>query len=297
MEPNVVAQAGFFELYIFPWIIRIAVAIAIWFVGKWLAEKLTELLRRLMVRAQMDMTLVQFLGNIAYMVLLAVVIIAALDQIGIQTTSMLAVFGAAGLAVGLALKDSLGNFASGVMLILFRPFKVGDQIEAGSVTGIVEEIRIFSTLLRTADNREITVPNGTIANGVIINYNAKPTRRVDLVFSIGYDDDLRQARSILEKIVREQPLVLAEPASAVTLSDLAENSINFTVNAWTKVEDYGTVRATLLENVKLAFDDAGISIPFPQRDVHLYMASGSLPETAETADKTKKTGKTAGRSI
>jgi len=281
MEPNIVAQGGFFDLYVLPWTIRIIVAIAIWFVGKWVAEKLTALLRRLMTRANMDVTLVQFLGNIAYIVLLAVVIIAVLDQVGIQTTSMLAVFGAAGLAVGLALKDSLGNFASGVMLILFRPFKVGDQIEAGGVTGTVEEIRIFSTLLRTGDNREITVPNGTIANGVITNDSARPTRRVDLTFGIGYEDDLRQARSILEKVVAGQPLILSDPAPSVTLSDLAENSVNFAVSVWTKTENTGSVRAGLLEKAKLAFDDAGISLPYPQRVVYLHALPDGQPPAGD----------------
>lgn len=271
MEQTVaLAPASFADLYIIPWLIRIATAAAIWFIGKWVADRLTDIAKRVMARAQMDLMLVQFIGNIVNTVLLAIVVIAVLDRLGIHTTSMLAVFGAAGLAVGLALKDSLGNFASGVMLILFRPFKVGDQIDGGGVSGIVEEIRIFSTLMRTPDNRQIVVPNGGIANGVIVNYNAKPTRRVDLTFSIGYDDDIRQAKAIIDRILRDEPLVMKDPAPAVQVTELAESSVNLGVNAWAATSNYGTVRANLLENIKLAFDDAGISIPYPQRELHLH---------------------------
>lgn len=267
---ELLTQPGFVDLYLIPWTIKIVTAIAIWFGGKWAASRLTGLLRKLMTRASLDVMLVQFLGNIIHTVLLVVVIIAALDHLGVPTTSMLAVFGAAGLAVGLALRDSLSNFAAGIMLILFRPFKVGDFIEAGGISGTPEEIRIFSTVIRTPDNREIIVPNGQIANGVIINYNAKPTRRLDLVFGIGYGDDILKAKQIIETVLKADPRVLAEPAPLVALAELADSSVNINVRPWVKTEDYWPLRAALLENIKIAFDRNGITIPFPQRDVHVH---------------------------
>ncbi|HRP75605.1 MAG TPA: mechanosensitive ion channel [Rhodocyclaceae bacterium] len=263
-------QPDFVNLYVIPWTIRIVTAAAIWVIGKWIAEKLTGVIRKVMGRAGLDIMLVQFLGNIVNVVLLVVVIIAALDSLGVPTTSMLAVFGAAGLAVALALKDSLGNLASGVMLITIRPFRVGDFIEAGGISGVPEEIRIFSTVMRTPDNRQIIVPNGQIANGVIINYNAKPTRRLDLVFGISYDDDIRKAKAIIERIIGENERILKDPAPLVAVGELADSSVNINVRPWVNTEDFWTVRAELLENIKIAFDAEGITIPFPQRDVHIH---------------------------
>lgn len=271
MDPiTALYQPGFVDLYVIPWSIRIITAAAIWLVGKWFAEKLTGLLRKAMTRTGLDVMLVQFLGNIINVVLLVVVIIAALDSLGVPTTSMLAVFGAAGLAVALALKDSLGNLASGVMLITIRPFRVGDFIEAGGISGVPEEIRIFSTVMRTPDNRQIIVPNGQIANGVIINYNAKPTRRLDLVFGISYGDDLRKAKTIIERILGEDQRVLRDPAPLVAVGELADSSVNINVRPWVTTEDFWPLRADLLENIKLAFDAEGVTIPFPQRDVHIH---------------------------
>jgi small conductance mechanosensitive channel len=263
-------QPDFVNLYVIPWTIRIVTAAAIWVIGKWIAEKLTGVIRKVMGRAGLDIMLVQFLGNIVNVVLLVVVIIAALDSLGVPTTSMLAVFGAAGLAVALALKDSLGNLASGVMLITIRPFRVGDFIEAGGISGVPEEIRIFSTVMRTPDNRQIIVPNGQIANGVIINYNAKPTRRLDLVFGISYDDDIRKAKAIIERIIGENERILKDPAPLVAVGELADSSVNINVRPWVNTEDFWTVRADLLENIKIAFDAEGVTIPFPQRDVHIH---------------------------
>lgn len=271
MDPaTVLYQPDLINLYAIPWTIRIVTAAAIWIIGKWVAEKLTGVLRNVMTRAGVDVMLAQFLGNIINTVLLVVVVIAALDNLGVPTTSMLAVFGAAGLAVGLALKDSLGNFASGVMLITFRPFKVGDFIEAGGISGVPEEIRIFSTVMRTPDNRQIIVPNGQIANGVIINYNAKPTRRLDLVFGISYGDDIRKAKTIIERIIGEDERILKDPAPLVAIGELADSRVTINVHPWVNTEDFGTVRADLLERVKLAFDAEGVTIPFPQRDVHIH---------------------------
>lgn len=276
MDPlDTITQPGFIEQFLIPWAIRLLVAIAIWIIGKWIAGKITATLKKLMAKGGMDDMLVQFLGNILYTLLLIAVVIAALDHLGLQTTSLLAIFGAAGLAVGLALKDSLSNFSSGVMLILFRPFKVGDFIEAAGVAGTVEEVRIFSTLIKTPDNRQIIIPNGQIYGGTIINVSAKPTRRIDLVFGIGYGDDIRKAKELIAGIMEKDERILKDPAPAIVLGELGDSSVNINVRPWVNSGDYWPVRADLLENVKLAFDSNGISIPFPQRDVHLYEAKSA----------------------
>ncbi len=258
------------ESLLIPWGIRIVVAILIFLVGRWIAKWLTGLSRRMMTRGGLDQMLIAFLANIVYLVLLVAVVLATLDHVGIQTTSLLAIFGAAGLAVGLALKDSLANFSSGVMIILFRPFKVGDYIEAGGTGGVVEEVRMFATLLRTGDNRAVIVPNSQIYDGTITNYSAKPTRRIDLVFGIGYDDDIAKAKQIMGDILQQDERILADPPPAIALAELGDSSVNFNVRPWVNSGDYWPVRADLLEKIKLAFDANGISIPYPQRDVHLY---------------------------
>jgi len=258
-----------------PWAIRIGIALAIFIVGRWIARWLTNIVRKVMTKSNMDEMLINFLGNIIYMVLLLAVVMAALDNLGIQTTSLLAVFGAAGLAVGLALKDSLSNFSSGVMIILFRPFKVGDFIEAGGATGVVEEVRIFATIMKTGDNREIIVPNSQIYSGTITNYSAKSTRRIDLVFGIGYDDDIAKAKQIMDDIMKQDDRILADPAPAVAVGELADSSVNFNVRPWVNSGDYWPVRADLLEKIKLAFDANGISIPYPQQDVYMHEVANS----------------------
>lgn len=265
------------ESLLIPWGIRVAVALAIFIVGRWIAKWLTGVLRRVMTRGKLDDMLINFLGNIVYMVLLLAVVMAALDHLGIQTTSLLAVFGAAGLAIGLALKDSLANFSSGVMIILFRPFKVGDFIEAGGASGVVEEVRMFATILRTGDNREIILPNGQIYGGMITNYSAKPTRRIDMVFGIGYGDDIARAKQLMEDIMKQDARILADPAPSVALGELGDSSVNFNVRPWVNSGDYWPVRADLLEKIKLAFDANGISIPFPQQDVHMHQVPASAP--------------------
>lgn len=250
------------------WLLNIVIAIAIIFIGRIVVKWLVKLARKLMVRADLDPILVNFLGGIANAVLMLLVIIAALNQLGIDTTSFIAILGAAGLAVGLALKDSLQNFAAGVMLIIFRPFKLGDFIEAGGVTGVVEKITVFSTIMRTGDNREIIVPNGHIYSGAITNYSARDTRRIDMVFGIGYDDDMLKAKQIMETILTSHERVLATPAPAVAVAELADSSVNFNVRPWVNSADYWAVRSELIEKIKLAFDREGISIPYPQMDVH-----------------------------
>ncbi len=264
---------NFLEQYVFPWSIRIATALAIFLIGRWIAKRLVSTIGKLTRRGGMDDMLSNFLGHILYTVFLVVVVIAALDHLGVQTTSLLAIFGAAGLAIGLALKDSLANFSSGVMLILFRPFKVGDFIEAAGTAGVVECVNIFNTVLRTGDNREVIVPNGQIYGGTIINVTARPTRRIDMVFGIGYEDDIRTAKRLIEEVIASDERILADPAPVITVAELGDSSVNLNVRPWVKTGDYWAVRSDLLQNIKAAFDANGISIPFPQRDVHLHQVS------------------------
>ena len=250
-------------------------AIVIFVVGRWIAKIITKLVARVASKAKVDPILVKFMGSVTYAVLLMLVVISALGKLGINTTSFVAIVGAAGLAIGFAFQGTLGNLASGVMLILFRPFKTGDYIEAGGTAGTVEEVQIFATILRTPDNKRIIIPNGTVVGGNITNYSANPTRRVDLVFGIGYGDDLRKAKSVLETIVKEHPQVLADPAPTIAVSELADSSVNFVVRPWVNTADYWTVYFDITETVKLRLDQEGISIPFPQRDVHLFKEESS----------------------
>ncbi|MBG0790845.1 MAG: mechanosensitive ion channel [Desulfovibrionaceae bacterium] len=250
--------------------LRIIVALLIFLVGRWVAKYLANLCKKLMTRANVDETLRPFLRNIIYYVMLAAVVVAALGQAGINVTSFLAVLGAAGLAVGLALKDSLSNFAAGVMLIMLGLFKRGDFVTVAGESGTVAEVNIFNTVLTTPDNRVITVPNSAVLGGTITNVTARDTRRVDLVFGIGYGDDLLKAKQFLEKIVSEEPRVLSDPAPQIEVLELADSSVNFVVRPWCKTSDYWGVYFALTEKVKLVFDMEGISIPYPQQDVHMY---------------------------
>lgn len=255
--------------YVIPWGINIGFALTIFLVGRWLSRMLGGLLEKVLKRTKLDNMLVQFMLSIAQVLLTLIVIVAALGQLGVDTTSLIALVGAAGLAIGLALQDSLKNFAAGVLLIFFRPFKEGDFVEVAGVSGVAESVTIFNTVMRTGDNREVIVPNGAIYADVITNYNRRPTRRVDMVFGIGYDDDLRKAKTLLIEIVKADPRVLPEPEPVVAVSALADSSVNFIVRPWVKTEDYWATYWAITENVKLRFDEEGISIPFPQMDVHL----------------------------
>ncbi len=256
--------------YVIPWGTKIVLALLVFIIGRWIAKLLTKGLKKIMTKANVDVMLVSFLGNIAYTALLAVVVLAALEQLGVNTTSALAILGAAGLAVGLALKDSLSSFAAGVMLIIFRPFKLGDFVEAGGVAGVVEEIRIFHTVLKTGDNREITMPNAQIYSGTIINFSARDTRRIDLVIGIGYGDDIKKASDLLKQVLEADASVLKDPAPTVMLLELGASSVDFAVRPWVKSADYWGTRAALLEAIKTTFDREGISIPYPQQDIHLF---------------------------
>ena len=250
--------------------LQLLAAIAIFIVGKMVAKWIRKLVTRVMKKAEIDQIIIGFTSNIAYIGVLAFVIVAALGQLGIQTTSFIAILGAAGLAVGLALQGSLANFAAGFLMIIFRPFKVGDFVEAAGVSGSVQSIQIFTTTLITPDNKTIIIPNGKIGNDNIINYSTQANRRVDLTVGVAYDADLKQVRSVLEDIVSKDDRILDDPAHQIAVSELADNSVNFVVRLWVKSEDYWGVFFDTNESVKVRFDDAGIGIPFPQRDVHLY---------------------------
>ncbi len=251
--------------------LNIAIAIVIFFIGKWIAKKIADFAKKLMIKNKnVDDTLANFLDDIIYYVLMVVVILTAVKQLGVDTTSFFAILGAAGLAIGLALKDSLGNLASGVMIIMFRPFNVGDVITAAGVTGKVEEVSIFNSILITGDNQKIIVPNGSILGGSITNINAKPERRVDLVIGISYDDDIKKAKDILNSIVEADERVLKDKGITVAVSELADSSVNFVVRAWVNTPDYWNVKFDLTENIKVTFDNEGITIPYPQQDVHHY---------------------------
>jgi small conductance mechanosensitive channel len=256
------------ETYILPWGINIVMALAIFIVGKFVVNILVNVAKKLMGKAKVDNILINFIASIIKTVLLLFVVVAALDQLGVDTTSMIALIGAAGLAIGLALQGTLQNLASGVMLIIFRPFSDGDFIEAAGVSGVVEEIGIFSITMRTGDNREIIVPNGEIYGGTITNNSRRDTRRVDMVFGIGYDDDLLKAKDIIKKILSEDERILADPAPAVVVGELADSSVNFNVRPWCKTSDYWGVYSDVHEKIKLTFDAEGISIPYPQMDIH-----------------------------
>ena len=250
--------------------IKVLAAVAIFIVGRWVAKGIANLIKKMMIKSNTDETLVKFVGSLSYIALLAFVVIAALNQLGIQTTSFIAVLGAAGLAIGLALQGSLGNFAAGVLMIIFKPFKVGDFIEGAGVAGTVEEIQIFTTQLKTPDNKTIIVPNAKMTGDNITNYTMKGTRRVDFVFGIGYEDDIDKARKVIEGIIAEDNRVLKDPAPMVALSELADSSVNFVARAWTSADDYWGFYFDTTERVKKQFDAEGISIPYPQRDVHVY---------------------------
>ena len=249
-------------------LMTIVVAIAIFVIGRIVVKWLVKLVRKVMIRNEVDPILINFIAAIANTILLLFVFVAALDHLGVDTTSMVALVGAAGLAIGLALQGSLQNFAAGVMMMIFRPFRLGDFVEAGGVSGVVEQISIFSTIMKTGDNREIIIPNGQIYSGVITNYSACDTRRIDMVFGIGYDDDMLKAKKLMVDILAAHELVLADPAPAVAVAELADSSVNFNVRPWVSSGDYWGVRADFIEQIKLTFDKEGISIPYPQMDVH-----------------------------
>ncbi|MDH3351322.1 MAG: mechanosensitive ion channel [Gammaproteobacteria bacterium] len=253
--------------------INLVTAAVIFYVGRMLVRLLARGLRKVMEKQEVDQTLVTFVSNLVNMVLLMVVIIAAIGALGVQTTSFIAVLGAAGLAIGLALQGSLSNFAAGVLIVFFRPYKVGDWVEAAGVAGSVEEVQILTTVLKTGDNKRVIVPNAQIMSSVITNYSANETRRVDMVVGVSYGDDIDKVRNAMEEIIAADQRILDEPACTIAVSELADSSVNFVLRPWVKTSDYWNVKFDLTEAIKKRFDKDGISIPFPQQDVHLHRAS------------------------
>jgi small conductance mechanosensitive channel len=253
--------------------IRVVTAIAIFYFGRFLVGLLTRGLRKVLQNQEVDKTLETFVCNLVRMGLLAFVVVAAINSLGIQTASFIAVLGAAGLAVGLALQGSLSNFAAGVLIVMFRPYKVGDWIEAAGVSGSVLELQILTTALKSGDNKRVIVPNSQIMGSIITNYSAHDTRRVDLVVGVSYSDDLDKVRETLQSIVAADQRILDDPAVTIAVSELADSSVNFVVRPWVKTVDYWGVLFDLTETIKKRFDAEGISIPFPQRDVHIYQAA------------------------
>jgi len=255
--------------YALTWGVNVFFALAILILGRMIAKAIVNLFTRLMASSSYDPMLVDFLGSILRALLMVIIVVAALDQLGVDTTSMIAVMGAAGLAVGLALQGSLQNFAAGVMLLVFRPFKSGDYVEAGGTAGSINKITIFNTIMTSLDNKQIIVPNGNIYKDNIVNYSAKDTRRIDMVFGIGYDSDLRKAKEILLQLIEADDRILQQPSANVAVSELADSSVNLIVRPWVATDNYWAVRFDFVEAVKLRFDREGIAIPFPQVDVHL----------------------------
>jgi len=254
--------------------IGFVIAVLIYWIGSKIAKSASNLTAKLMTKRKLDSIVVNFIKNIIYGILMIVVIIAALGQVGIETTSFVAVIGAAGLAIGLALQGSLSNFASGVLIISLRPFKSGDFIEAGGVAGVVEEIKLFSTFIRSGDNKQIIVPNSSVVGSAITNYSTKPTRRIDLVIGVSYDADIKKAKEVLTEVTVNNKSVLQDPAPVIAVSELADNSVNFVVRPWVNSSDYWPTYFELLETIKIRLDEEKIGIPYPQMDVHIHKNLG-----------------------
>jgi len=273
----------YINTYAIPWAINIAMAIAIFVIGRIIVGILLSVFRRVMAKSKYDEMLINFVESIVSAILMLFVIVASLDQLGVDTTSLVAIVGAAGLAIGLSLQDSLKNFAAGVMLLVFKPFKQGNYVEAAGTAGVVQKIGIFHTVMTSLDNKEITIPNGKIYSDNITNYSAKDTRRCDMTFGIGYDDDLLKAKRILQELVDEETRIMKEPACLIGVAELGDSSVNFTVRPWVAAADNLAVRLDFTEAVKLRFDAEGISIPYPQMDVHFFKEADKTVSAKESA--------------
>jgi len=249
--------------------LKVIAALIILLIGRWLAKFISRLIERALVKAHVDKTLAKFVKNLSHIGLLIFVVIAAVASLGVETTQLAVVVGAAGLAIGLALQGSLANFASGFLMIVFRPFKVGDFIEAAGVKGTVKEIQIFNTIINTPDNIRAIIPNAQITGGNVLNYTVNGTRRVDLVVGISYEDDLKKAKQVIEEVLAGDDRVLKEPNPTVAVSELGDSSVNLVVRPWVKSTDYWDAYFDVTAKVKLALDANGITIPYPQRDVHI----------------------------
>lgn len=253
--------------------IKLITALAIFYVGRLFVRIAVNALRKVMQRQDVEKTLESFICNLVRTALMVVLVIAVIGALGVETTSFIAVFGAAGLAVGLALQGSLSNFAAGVLIVLFRPYRVGDFIEAAGISGSVEQVQILTTVLKTGDNKQIIVPNSQIMDSIITNYSANDRRRIDMVIGVSYDDDLDKVRDTIRDIVSADQRVLEEPETLIAVAELADSSVNFYVRPWVNSSDYWAVKFDLTEAIKKRFDHDNISFPFPQQDVHLYKAN------------------------
>ena len=258
------------------WLPSIAAALAVFVIGRLASRIIGRMIDRAARKARMDETVVRFIGSLSSIIMLLVVVIASLGCLGVDTTSLSAVLVASGFAIGMALQGSLGNVASGVLLVFFRPFRVGDTIEVAGSMGKVVEIQIFNTILVSPDNVRIILPNSTITGGTIRNLSAEPIRRIDLVIGCSYNDSLRDVRALLEEIIATEPRVLRDPAPVIAVSEMAESSVNFVVRPWVAGADFHTVRFALTERIKLGFDERGLTIPFPSRDVFVHHAGGTM---------------------
>jgi small conductance mechanosensitive channel len=249
---------------------KLLVALIIFYVGRIVAKMLVKGIHKVMRAQEVDQILETFVCNLAYWMVMVFVIIAAISQIGVQTTSLIAVMGAAGLAIGLALQGSLSNFAAGVLIVVFRPYRMGDFVEVAGISGSVVQVQILSTILKTGDNKQIVVPNAQIMNSIITNYSANNTRRVDMIIGVSYDDNLDKVRDTLRELVNADSRIMQDPECLIAVAELADSSVNFFVRPWVASSDYWAVKFDLTESIKKRFDQDGISFPFPQRDVHLY---------------------------
>ena len=258
--------------------IKIIIAVIIFIVGRWVAKALKNVVHRMMVKRNVETTLASFICNMSYITIMTIVIIAALNQIGIQTASLIAIVGAAGLAIGLALQGSLANFAAGFLMIIFRPFKQGDYVEGAGTQGTIEDIQVFTTQLKTLDNKTVIIPNAKLMGDNIINYSAKDTRRVDLVVGVSYGDNLQKVKQVLGDVLSKDNRILKDPPPTIAVLELGDSSVNFAVRPWVKTDDYWDVYFDLTENIKKRFDTEGISIPFPQRDVHLHQQRENISQ-------------------
>lgn len=254
---------------------KLVLALLTLIIGLWIINRIVGLAKRTMEARRVEPTLARFLTSLSSVGLKLLLLISVAGMVGIQTTSFIAVLGAAGLAVGLALQGSLANFAGGVLILLFKPFRVGHVIDTGGALGTVDEIGILNTILKTFDNKTVIIPNGNLANNQIVNMSLEEHRRVDWVFGVGYDDDLEKVKEVLQGLLDAEERILEEPATTIALNEFGDSSINFVVRAWTKAGDLWPVYWDLNEKVKAAFDEHGISIPFPQRDVHLHGTAGA----------------------
>ena len=250
--------------------LRVLYAVLIIVIGRWVVKLLLKIIKAALEKTTVEETVRIFAVNLLNTLLLVIIFIAAINQLGIETTSIIAMLGAAGLAIGLSLQGALANFAAGILIVIFKPYKVGDYIEAGSAAGTVLDIQIFSTVLKTPDNKIVIVPNGTIMKDSVVNYTDQATRRVDIVASCGYEDDIDKVKEILKDILNQEDRILAEPEPRIAVSELADNSVNFIVRPWVNSSDVLSVKYSILEQIKKRFDEEGISIPYPQRDVHIY---------------------------